>query len=104
MDETPSRFAYRCTPLSIANASGWEILSPCSFQATWNGSIGLDAISIRSEGDDHSFVISHFGSGVLTFHTGYLFRTPPGWAVWARGAPNTVKDGIAPLDGLVETD
>ena len=50
------------------------------------------------------FVISHFGSGVLTFHAGYLFRTPPGWAVWARGAPNTVKDGIVPLDGLVETD
>jgi hypothetical protein len=104
MDETPSRFAYRCTPLSIANASGWEILSPCSFQATWDGLIGLDAITIQSEGDNHPFVVSHFGSGVLTFHTGYLFRTPPGWAVWARGAPNTVKDGIVPLDGLVETD
>jgi len=25
MDATSDRFAYRCTPLSIANASGWEI-------------------------------------------------------------------------------
>ena len=24
--------------------------------------------------------------------------------MWARGAPNLPKDGIAPLDGLVETD
>ena len=28
MEETPDRFAYRCTPLSIANASGWEISRP----------------------------------------------------------------------------
>ena len=107
MDETPDRFAYRCTPLSIANASGWEILSPCSFQAFWNGGSRPEDITLASEADEATlsrFVVSHFGSGVLTFHTGYLFRTPPGWAVWARGAPNTVKDGIAALDGLVETD
>jgi hypothetical protein len=49
-------------------------------------------------------VTSHFGHGVITFHTGWLFRTSPGWACWARGAPNMVKDGIVALDGLVETD
>jgi len=107
MDETPDRFAYRCTPLSIANASGWEILSPCSFQAFWNGGARPQDIAIASEENPATLsrlVVSHFGSGVLTFHTGYLFRTPPGWAVWARGTPNTVEDGIVPLDGLVETD
>ena len=25
MDETPEAFAYRCLPLNIANAHGWEI-------------------------------------------------------------------------------
>ena len=49
-------------------------------------------------------VQSHFSGGVLTFHTGYLFRTDPGWAVWAMGPPNHVKDGIQPLSGLIETD
>jgi hypothetical protein len=84
MDETPDRFAYRCTPLSIANASGWEILSPCSFQAFWNGGARPQDIAIASEENPATLsrlVVSHFDSGVLTFHTGYLFRTPPGWAV-----------------------
>src|SRR5271165_1161304 len=28
MDATPEAFAYRCLPLNIANAHGWEILPP----------------------------------------------------------------------------
>jgi ABC-type glycerol-3-phosphate transport system substrate-binding protein len=47
---------------------------------------------------------SHFGSGILTFHTGYLFRTPEGWNMWAMGLPNRIKDGIQALAGLVQTD
>jgi hypothetical protein len=107
MDLTDQRYAYRCIPLSIANASGWEIILPCSFSATWGGGKLTSDIQIRPIGDAAPVarrVVSHFGHGVLTFHTGYLFRTSPGWALWCRGAPNTVKHGIAPLDGLVETD
>jgi len=107
MEATQDRFAFRCTPLTIANASGWELLSPVSFQAFWDGGPGLEAITIASDEDPARvarFVVSHFGAGVLTFHTGHLFRTPPGWALWCRGSPNTVKDAIVPLDGLVETD
>jgi len=51
-----------------------------------------------------SFASSHFGHGILTLDTGYLFRTSPGWALWVRGSPNAVKDGIVPVEGLVETD
>ena len=35
MDATDDRFAYRCIPLSIANASGWELLCPVTFEAWW---------------------------------------------------------------------
>ncbi len=107
MDLTDQRYAYRCIPLSIANASGWEILLPGSFSATWTGGNLTADIQIRPIGDPAQIstrVVSHFGHGVLTFHTGYLFRTSPGWALWCRGAPNTIKHGIVPLDGLVETD
>ena len=107
MDLTDQRYAYRCIPLSIANASGWEIILPCSFSATWTGGDLKSDIQIRAlehPAEVERRVISHFGHGVLTFHTGYLFRTSPGWATWCRGAPNTIKHGIAPLDGLVETD
>jgi hypothetical protein len=111
MDATGERFAYRCIPLSIANASGWEILCPVTFDASWNGGTGKDAITISTfgatAGDNERvkrLATSHFGHGVLTFHTGYLFRTSPGWALWARGTPNTTKRRIVALEGLVETD
>ena len=39
MTDSPESFAYRCLPLNIANAHGWEILSPCAFAAQWNGSM-----------------------------------------------------------------
>jgi hypothetical protein len=107
MDATSDKFAYRCIPLSIANASGWEILSPCSFRAEWNGGPHKDDLVFSASGaasDLTRRVASHFGYGVMTFHTGYLFRTSPGWGLWCRGAPNTIKHGIAALDGLVETD
>jgi len=107
MEATTQRFAYRCTPLPIANASGWELVLPCSFLATWNGGPLTSDIQIKPL-DDYKrsamVVGSVFGHGVLTFHPGYLFRTSPGWALWVRGAPNTIKDGIVALDGLVETD
>ncbi len=109
MDDTPDRFAYRCLPLSMANSTGWELLNPIGFSATWNGSIRQDGITLQSHNPAETdklqrLALSHFGSGVLTFHTGWLFHTPPGWAMQARGAPNWIKDGIQALDGLVETD
>lgn len=107
MDETHDRYAYRCTPLTIANASGWELRCPFTFEATWDGSMGLDAIQIRTAAKPHEIsglIASHFGHGILTFHTGWLVRTSAGWATWARGTPNLPKDGITPLDGVVETE
>jgi len=105
MDMTSERYAYRCIPLSIANSSGWEISLPFGFEAAWYGGDDLNTIQFRSsDARVKHHVTSHFGHGVITFHTGWLFRTPPGWAVWARGAPNTVKEGAVALDGLVETD
>lgn len=106
MDVTPESFAYRCLPLAIANAHGWEILCPMSFEAEWNGGTGTDAITLRlppgAQGD--LAPVSIFGHGVLTFHVFGLFRTPPGWNLWAGGSPNKMKDGIAPLTGVIETD
>ena len=107
MDAFMDRHAYRCLPMTMANSTGWEILCPVGFTAEWNGGDNQRDITITPdhpfpEFDD--FVKSHFSQGVLTFHPGYLFRTPDGWSMWAGGPPNHVKDGIAPLAGLVETD
>lgn len=107
MDATHARYAYRCIPMTIANASGWEVRCPFAFDVTWNGDSGLDAISLTSTAtpaEIEALVGSHFGHGIITFHTGWLVRTSPGWATWARGAPNWPKDNISALEGLVETD
>jgi hypothetical protein len=107
MDEAGRRFAYRCTPLTMANSTGWELLCPRSITASWNGGPGPGDLVIEPEdpaGNLLHFAQSKFGHGVLTFDPGYLFRTDPEWAIWCRGAPNAPKDGIVALEGLVETD
>jgi hypothetical protein len=104
MEATDHRYAYRCLPLNIANAHGWEILCPAGFTALWDGGKGLDAISVHPDAGATAPAISHFGSGVLTFHVPCLFRTAPGYDLMVQGPVNRPKDAIAPLSGIVETD
>jgi hypothetical protein len=106
MDQTPESFAYRCLPLNIANAHGWEILSPYGFTAEWNGGAGVDAVTIHPDAgaDPRRLAVSLFGQGVLTFHIEAILRTAPGWNLWVTGSPNRQKDAIAPLSAVVETD
>ncbi|TWG94159.1 hypothetical protein L598_003800000020 [Mesorhizobium sp. J18] len=105
MDDTDQRFAYRCLPLNIANAHGWEILCTTAFSAIWDGRQSLDAVRVRTRPANASpQAISHFGSGTLTFHIPCLFRTEPGIDLFVTGPLNRPKDGIAPLSGIVETD
>jgi hypothetical protein len=103
MDESPNRFAYRCLPLTIANSFGWELLSPTTFEATWNGGMTQTDVEIVVRSGDPELVTSHFGTGVITFHTGYLFRTESGISLMAMGPPNSPKDGITALAGVIET-
>ncbi len=104
MDETTDAFAYRCLPLVMANQLGWEALCPVTFSAVWNGGADVDDIEITFEDEESPLVETHFGHGILTFKTGYLFRTSPGHNLWVKGPANRFKDGIAPLEGLVESD
>jgi hypothetical protein len=104
--ETPAgKFAKRCLPLLIANQAGWELLNPSGFTATWSGADDLAAIKIWPDGGTpKTWVTSHFGSGILTWHIPYLFRTSRGHNILVRGPANMPKDGVAALEGIVETD
>ena len=104
MDATDQRFAYRCLPLNIANAHGWEVLCPAAFKAIWSGEKAIGAIKIEPEQGALAPAISHFGSGILTFHLPFLFRTESGFDLLAQGPINRPKDAIAPLAGIIETD
>lgn len=106
MDDTPDSFAYRCLPLNIANAHGWEVLSPCGFEAEWNGGSAVNDVVVRPDAGTPpgKAPVALFGQGVLTFHVDGLLRTSEGFNLWVGGSPNAMKDGIAPLSGLIETD
>ncbi len=103
MDRTRDRFAYRCLPLTIANQSGWDLLCPASFTAIWNGGDSIHDLYVKCD-DPAPGAMSHFGHGVLTFEVSVLFRTAPGHNLWVKGPPNHPKDGICPLEGIVEAD
>lgn len=106
MDRIPDRHAYRCLPLNIANSHGWEVASPCAFEIAWDG--GPNAFNLKARALDgfahiDQFALSHFAHGIVTFQLTYLFRTEPGWNLFATGPTNNPKDGIAPLSGVIET-
>ncbi len=104
LERIPKKYGYRCLPLTIANAHGWEILCPIGFTVEWNGEHRKEGMRIKMDREDGWRPDTHFGSGVLTFHPGYLFRTEAEINLSVGGPPNRAKDGIAPLSGIVETD
>jgi Family of unknown function (DUF6065) len=104
MSRTDQRFAYRCLPLSIANAHGWELVCSQSFTAIWDGGNGLGSVKIVFDEPGSPAVLSHFGHGILTFHISCIFRTEPGYDLLVQGPVNQPKDAIAPLTGIIETD
>jgi Family of unknown function (DUF6065) len=103
--EDEARHARHCLPLMMANQCGWFVLNNHPFTARWSGETSAGAIEIAYDGPEPRFrAHSAFGFGVLSFMIPYLFRTPPGINMLARGPANWPRDGIAPLEGLVETD
>jgi Family of unknown function (DUF6065) len=98
-------FAQRCLPLLMANQAGWFILNSHTVRITWNGLEDRSGIKVEHLSGVCPYpVSSHFGFGIATWVVPYLFRTSPGFNILARGPANWPKDGIYPLEGIVETD
>jgi hypothetical protein len=107
MEDFIDRHAYRCLPMAIANSYGWEILAPCNFIVDWDGTPqpgGLRCFTRDAYPHLDRFAHSNFGRGIVTFHTGFMFRTPPGWQLMVTGPINRPKRNIVALSGVVETD
>jgi hypothetical protein len=105
IEATRHRFANRCLPLLMADQAGWFVLNSHNLTATWEGGASPERLRVEYQGGEPPYpASSHFGHGILTWHLPYLFRTPPGWNLLARGPANWPKEGVSPLEGLVETD
>ena len=110
MDDFPDRHAYRCLPLSIANAYGWEVLCPIPLEIRWNGGMAVEDIEIiglkelRGGAPVEHFCRSNFSRGIITFHLDYLIETEPDWWLLATGPFNDPKPGASPLAGIIESN
>ena len=104
IDKGTKGWANRCLPLRIANQSGWMVLNAVDVDVVWNGETSLNALRVSISGKEQTLASSMFGYGILTFVIPYIFRTPEGFNLMARGPANLAKDGAAPLEGIVETD
>lgn len=105
MDNSTNQFAYRCLPLTIANTYGWDILNSSAIEAVWDGGNTREAVKITgTDSNSPLSAHSHFGNGILTFAFPVIFSTEPGWDLMVAGPINSIKDGIVPLGGIVETD
>jgi uncharacterized protein DUF6065 len=88
----------------LANQHGWAILNPGNVEVSWDGSASTDGLTITDENSDANMAVSHFGHGILTWRLPFLFRTPVDTDLLMRGPANSPKDGVAPLEGMIETD
>lgn len=105
MDKTEFGNANHCLPLLLANQAGWWILNSHDFVASWDGGDSPESLSVTYESDIDPFpASSYFGYGILSFTMSHLFRITHGWTILVRGPANTLRDGISPLEGLVESD
>ena len=110
MEAFANHHPYRCLPLTIANTHGWELLVPGAFEVEWNGGPAIADLIVRAlepfpeDLPFENFAMSNFARGIVTMHTGYLFRTPPGWNILTTGPFNEPRQDIVPLTGIVESD
>ena len=109
IDRLAEAGAAASPPVSLANTHGWELLVPAAFEIEWNGGPAATDLVVRGiepfpdDFPPEQFAASHAGLGIVSFNTGYLFRTPPGWNLLATGAFNEPRAGVAALTGIVET-
>jgi hypothetical protein len=110
MDDFPDRHAYRCLPLAIANAHGWDVLCPVPVEIEWNGGPAVSDLTVRAlkplpggRPIEH-FCRSNFSRGIVTLHVDYIFRTELGWDLLATGPFNRPKENAYPLTGIIEAD
>ena len=109
MDQTPAAFAYHCLPLVMANSLGWFILNDVPCEMEWDGTEPASGLKVwpteeLTESEKHFMPSSHFGSGVVTFHTEFMFWTEQKISIMTKGPANRPKHGIQPLEGVIETD
>ncbi len=101
MTEEPT--TYQCLPMVVANQWGWQVLCPTEVAVIWDGSPGPKGLKVEVAPQWSVAIKSQFGRGIVTFTPPWLFRTPKGWDLYAKGPSNRWKPNCTPLEGVIET-
>lgn len=121
MGDAANQAARRCLPMMVANQAGWLVLNNRSVRMFWTGESDASAVTVEATdglpdipepitGPDNEnpryplLVRSRVGNGIVSWNPPYVVRTSPGYNLLVRGPANAPKDGIASLEGIVETD
>src|SRR5262249_41642005 len=80
-----------------------QVLCPADVLATWNGSPEPAGLRVEVDPQWEVAIKSQFGRGILTFSPPWLFRTSPGWDLYAKGPSNRWKPNCVPREGGTET-
>jgi hypothetical protein len=96
-------YSYQCLPMVMANQWGWQVLCPTDVVVRWDGSVYPAGLSIEMDPAYRPAIKSQFGFGIVTFSPPWLFRTSPGWDLYAKGPGNRWKPNCVPLEGVIET-
>lgn len=101
-------YFYHCLPLVMGNQHGFLLLSTHDFVCRWNGKNDVDGVSIHMLEPvlepNYVTLASHFGFGILTIQSRYVYRTPKGVNLMVKAPPNYPIDGFSWMDAVVETD
>jgi hypothetical protein len=98
-----SGLAYQCLPMVVANQWGWQLLCPTDVRATWDGSLDRLGLWVEVDPKYSKAIMTRFGQGIITFSPPWLFRTSPGWDLYAKGPSNRWKANCVALEGIIET-
>jgi tetratricopeptide (TPR) repeat protein len=101
-------YFYHCLPLVVGNQYGFLMLTTYDFVCRWDGRNGIEGVDIHIlEPIIHPNYVtleSHFGSGILTIQSRYVFRTPKNVNLIVKEPPNYPIHGFSWMNAVVETD
>lgn len=102
MDDTDSKHAYRCLPVSMANTMGWSISYDFDISFSWDG--------VSDSSPDHVTLLqgkkvcsTGRGNATISFETGLIFRTDPDVTLLSISPPNYFIDGAQAFTSAVST-
>ena len=102
MDESASKHAYRCFPLSLSNQLGWSLSFPEDITFMWDGEVTTTGDNVKVlQGEKYCSTAR--GNATISFNTNLIFRTDESHSLLSYPVPNYFVDGAVPFTTLMSS-